>query len=81
MLNACVDVLTKTDTAANGARRQKKIKQKQPGPEVTPKASDHRLRTALVELQTMGFVKVSVSLLPVARTTAYASLATDNGFV
>jgi hypothetical protein len=66
VLDACVDVLTKTDTAANGARRQKKIKQKQPAPEVTQKASDYRLQTALVELQTMGFVKVSVSLLPVA---------------
>ena len=63
MLNSPADVLTKADTAAKGARKAKKTKHTQSSAEVTQKASDYRLQTALVELQTMGFVKVSVHLL------------------
>jgi hypothetical protein len=78
VLNASADVLTKADTAAKGARKTKKTKHKQPSPEVTQKASDYRLQTALVELQTMGFVKVSVRLLPLATGTLWAFLQIDN---
>eukprot|EP01043_Picozoa_sp_COSAG02_P026883 COSAG02_NODE_1561_length_11924_cov_12.099281_2_plen_136_part_00 len=71
------DVLTKADTAAKGARKHKKTKQKQLTPEVTQKASDIRLQTALVELQTMGFVKVSVRLLPLAPSALWAFVETE----
>lgn len=60
--NALVDVATKADPALKGARRQKKTKQKQPSSDISQKASDKRLQTALVELQTMGFIKVLVCL-------------------
>lgn len=77
ILNASADVLTKADTVAKGARKQKKTKQKQLTPEVTQKDSDYRLQTALVELQTMGFIKVSVRLLPLAPSALWEFLEID----
>jgi hypothetical protein len=55
------DVLTKNDTSTKAQRKSKKTKQKQPaasGVPVAQKESDTRMQKALLELQTMGFVKV-----------------------
>ena len=55
------DVLTKNDTSTKAQRKPKKTKQKQPaasGVPVAQKESDTRMQKALLELQTMGFVKV-----------------------